>query len=135
MSAAKVAVMRTAADELGISESEWRSFRLAKHPDALPFYVELRRTLDFEYEEGKPFYLPANDLAAKEFLSGRRDRKLYMKLTNEIVRLGLIERVKDAGFTADGRRAPAQFMFTSRSIPRSDNLVFLAAHRRKTKEC
>jgi hypothetical protein len=41
--------------------------------------------------------------------------------------------VKVAGFTADGRRVPAQFMFSSHSIPRSDNLVFLAAHRRASK--
>ena len=130
MSIAKIAALRTAADELGISDAEWRSFRLAQHPDALAFYVELRRSLRLEYEEGKPFYLPANDLAAKEFLPSRCDRKLYMKLTNEVVRLGLIERVKVAEFTADGRRVPAQFMFSSHSIPRSDNLVFLAAHRR-----
>ena len=130
MSIAKIAALRTAADGLGISETEWRLFRLAKCPDALPFYIELRRALRLEYEEGRPFYLPANDLAAKELLTGRCDRKLYIKLTNEVVRLGLIERVKVAGFTADGRRVPAQFMFSSHSIPRSDNLVFLAAHRR-----
>lgn len=133
MSTANIAALRTAADELGISDSEWRVFRLANHADALAFYIELRRVHRLEYEEGRPFYLPANDLAAKELLAGRCDRKLYMKLTNEVVRLGLIERVKVAGFTADGRRVPAQFMFSSHSIPRSDNLVFLAAHRRASK--
>lgn len=133
MSTAKIADLRTAADELGISDNEWRLFRLAHYPDALAFYVELRRSLRLEYEERRPFCLPAKDLAAKEFLAGRTDRKLYMKLTDEVMRLGLIERVKAAGFTDDGLRAPAQFMFTSHSIPHSDNLVFLAAHRRASE--
>jgi hypothetical protein len=126
---ARVAALRTTADELGISELEWRSFRSAQHSDALAFYVELRLALRDEYENGKPFYLPANQLAAQELLPGRHDRKHYLRLICELVRLNLIERVKVAGFTADGRREPAQFMFTSKAARRADNLVFLAAHR------
>lgn len=124
MSVTKVAALRT------IWQAEWLAFRPAGHPHALSFYLTLRRSREGEYEKGRPFYLPANQMAAQGLLEGHRDRKLYLRLTSELVRIGLIERVKEAAFTHDGRRKPAQFMFTSRPTQRSDNLVFLAARRR-----
>src|SRR5262249_36146013 len=104
MSVARAAAMRTAADEVGISEAELVLLRQAKLSDATAFYVELRRALRAEFDDGKPFMLPATKLARENFLPERRDRKLYLRLTHELVRLGLIERVKAAGFAADGRR-------------------------------
>jgi hypothetical protein len=121
--------MRTAADEVGISEAELVLLRQAKLSDATAFYVELRRALRAEFDDGKPFMLPATKLARENFLPERRDRKLYLRLTHELVRLGLIERVKAAGFAADGGRVGALFMFTARTTARSDNVVFLASRR------
>jgi hypothetical protein len=131
MSIAKAAAMRSAADKLGISERELVSLRRAQLSDATAFYVELRSALRPEFDDGKPFHLPARKLASREFLPGRRDRKIYMRLTAELTRLGLIERVKIAGFATDGRRAGALFMFTARPTSRPDNIVFLAAYRRR----
>jgi hypothetical protein len=132
MSIRKTAALRACADELGISEAEWQTCRAAKPPEALAFYVELRRALRAEYEGGVPFYLPANDLALRQFLPGRRDRKFYMKLIGELLKLTLLERVKAAGFGTDGRREPARFMFTTRSAQDAGNVVFLST-RRSTK--
>jgi hypothetical protein len=132
MSVAKVADLRAHGDALEISPTEWVTFRRARHSDALAFYIELRRALRPEYERAKPFHLPARKLAGDRFLPGRRDRKLYMNLTRELVRLGLIECVKGAGFAADGRRVGALFMFTSRRTEWADNIVFLAASRTRT---
>ena len=122
--------MRSDADELGISESEFASLRQATLSDATAFYIELRRALGPEFNDGKPFQLPARKLASQKFLPGRRDRKIYMRLTDELIRLGLLERVRPTGFAADGRRAPALFMFTARTTARSDNVVFLTSRRR-----
>jgi hypothetical protein len=131
MSIAEAAGLRAVADELGISETELASLRQAKLSDTTAFYLGLRCALCSEFDDGKPFHLPARKLASHSFLPGRRDRKLYMRLTNELVRLGLIERVEVAGFAADGRRVGALFMFTPRPTTRSGNIVFLAAHRRR----
>jgi hypothetical protein len=132
MSVAEVADLRAHGDALEVSPMEWVTFRRARHSGALAFYIELRRALRPEYEHGRPFHLQARKLAHAKFLPGRRDRKLYMRLVAELARLGLIECVKPAGFAADGRRVGALFMFASRRIERTDNIVFLAARRART---
>jgi hypothetical protein len=129
MSVTKVAEMRAIADEFSITPGQWEAFRDARHSAAIAFYVELRRALVDEYRTGAPFTLPAKDLAAQQFLPGRRDRKLYMKLRDELVRLGLIVRVAHAGFTADGRRSAGLFMFLPGQGHKSSNVVFLASRR------
>ena len=86
MSVTRIALIRERADELGISQLEWASFGHAKHSDAPAFYVELRRALAPEYEQRTVFKLPANELAAQQFLPGRRDRKHYLRLTDELIR-------------------------------------------------
>jgi hypothetical protein len=135
MSAVKVALLRERGRRLEISKAEWQAFDNAKLADALAFYLQLRGALRSEYAEARPFNLPATKLAAEEFLPGHRDRKLYLRLTSELARLDLIERVKAAGFAADGQRVAAAFMFKScRSPTRTTSgskIVFLDHHRNR----
>jgi hypothetical protein len=134
MSTTKVAHLRERAGVLEITKAEWQAFEDASRSDALAFYLQLRSALRLEHVEAKPFSLPATELAAEEFLPGRRDRKLYLLLTKELIRLGLIERVKPAGFAVDGRRVPAVFMFKSRrssSTTGSQSKVIFLDHHRK----
>jgi hypothetical protein len=131
MSVTRIALIRERADELGISQLEWASFSHAKHSDAPAFYVELRRALAQEYEQRTVFKLPANELAAQQFLPGRRNRKHYLRLTDELIRLGLIARVKKSGFAADGRRTAALFMFKTLGADTVSSVVFLADHLRR----
>lgn len=123
-----IATLRALADDAGVTDGEWANFRMACHPEARAFYVSLRKALSLEFAQGRPFYLPSREMAERQFITGRRDRKFYLQMTNELKRLGLIERVKGASFAEDGSRSPALWMFTNR-IKRPDNLVFLAAHR------
>jgi hypothetical protein len=133
MSIAEVAAMRSVADAFGITPDEWSAFKHAKRDAALAFYVELRGRLEDEYRLGLPFTLPAKELAAREFLLGRRDRKLYMRLRDELIRLGLIVRVAHPGFTAEGRRRAGLFLFNSSMTRETSNVVFLDAVRRSTR--
>jgi hypothetical protein len=130
MSVVEFGRFRSSAQAVGISEAEWAVLRRAGHPDVLCFYLELRRSLALEYAERRPFHLPARWLAEQGFLPHRRDRKLYMRLTAELLDVGLIERVKKAGFSADGHRLPATFMFTGRAAGPADGVVFLAHYRK-----
>lgn len=114
MGTAKVAYLRQRGDALQITRSEWQAFEDAKLADALTFYIQLRAALTLQYVDCIPFSLPATKLAEDEFLPGRRDRKLYLRLTMELMRLGVIEKVRPAGFAPGGRRAAALFMFTKR---------------------
>jgi hypothetical protein len=130
MSIAQAAQIRAKAAALEISAAQWKAFDAARLSHALSFYVELRSALRREYEDGGLFHLPANELAAQEFLPGHHDRKLYLRLTRELVRLGLVERVRPAGFAAGGRRAAAAFRFRMTTTAAGSNVVVLAQHRR-----
>jgi hypothetical protein len=130
MSVIELGYLHTSARTIGISDAEWAVFRNAKHSDALAFYLALRRSLTIEYETRRPFHLPARHLAAQAFLPQRRDRKLYMRLRDELIRLGLIECVRKAGFSAQGRRTAAAFMFTTALHSPSDTVVFLTSYRK-----
>ena len=125
--------LRSSTGAVGISDADWAALRRTGHPDALRFYLELRRTLAFEYADRRPFHLPARQLAEQGFLPHRRDRKLYLRLTAELLNLGVIERVKKAGFSTEGFRMPATYMFTSPAAGAADGVVFLAHYRRPTR--
>jgi hypothetical protein len=118
MSVIELCGLRSSAEAIGISGAEWATLRRAGHPDTLRFYLELRRALVHEYTDRQPFHLPARQLAAQAFIPHRRDRKLYLRLTAELLGLGLITRVRKAGFSPEGRRKPAAFMFTRPAPPR-----------------
>ena len=130
MSVVELGRLRSSAEAIGISETEWVALRRARHPDALGFYLELRRALAVEYSERCLFHLPASQLAEQGFLPHRRDRKLYMRLIAELLRLGLVERVKKARFSAEGRRIAATFTFTRPAASPTNGVVFLAHYRR-----
>lgn len=135
MNIAEVAALRERAGVLEISQAEWQAFDRARLSDALAFYLQLRSALRQEWTEQRPFSLPATKLAAEEFLPQRRDRKLYLRLTKELIRLGLIERVMVAGFS-NGRRTAALFMFKACRLPTTtirsqSKILFLDHHRRR----
>jgi hypothetical protein len=111
------------AQAIGLTGKEWALLRHARWADTLGFYLELRRTFPAEYDTGSCFHLPARELAAAAFLPGHKDRKLYLRLTQELIRIGLLERVKRAGFQADRRRAPAAFLFKRESVSSTPNTV------------
>jgi hypothetical protein len=118
--------LQSSAKSIGISHAEWAALRLAAHPETLRFYLELRRSLASEYADRRPFQLPARQLAEGVFLPNRRDRKLYMRLTAELVKIGLIERAQKPGFSVEGRRTPATFMFSWPQARPGGAVVFLA---------
>ena len=128
MSVHAAAALRASADQSGVSDFEWALLAHARCADTRVFYIEMRRSLDDEYRTGALFTLPANDLATAEFLPGRKDRKLYMKMTRELVELGLVVVTKNVGYTADGRRHARWFMFRREKMP--NNVVFLSDHKR-----
>jgi hypothetical protein len=120
------------ANMLRISDAEWQAFERATMADALAFYVRLRSL--YGASGMAPFCLPANELAASQLLPGRRDRKLYLRLTQELIQLGLIRRIRPAGFTSDHgryRKLPAAFVFAMLPEPPSSatNVVSLDPHR------
>ena len=125
MSIVELARTRASAQAIGIAGKEWTILRQARWADTLVFYLELRRTFPAEYDTGTCFHLPARELAAAAFLSGHKDRKLYLRLTQELIRIGLLERVKKAGFTAQRRRTPAAFVF-KRLDRTGSTVVFLS---------
>ena len=129
MSVAELSHMRSSAQAIGISEREWATLRQARLADTLRFFVELRRALFSEYESGTAFHLPSRELAAQAFLPGRTDHKLYLRLTQELIRLGLVVRIKPAGFSAEGRRTPASFLFTAGGDSKQRTVVFLTQYR------
>ena len=128
MSVHAAAALRSSAEESGVTDFEWATLAKARCSDTRVFYIEMRRSLDEQYQAGVPFTLPANDLAAAEFLPGRKDRKLYLKMTRELVDLGLVVVMKNSGYTADGRRHARWYMFKREKTP--NNVVFLSDHRR-----
>ena len=109
MTVAEVARLRVFAADLGVEAEQLARLNKARHPAALAFYLELRRSLAAEYVERRPFSLPATILARRKFMPGRRDRKWYLRMTGELLGLGLIVRIEPA---ANGR--PAQYIFMRR---------------------
>lgn len=125
MSVVELGRARASAEAVGITDKEWTVLRQARWAHALVFYVELRRTFAAEHDTRRCFHLPAHELATMPFLPGHRDRKLYLRLTQELVRLGLLERVTKAGFCADGNRTAAAYTFI-KPDRRSSTVVFFS---------
>ena len=96
---------------IDLTVAEWGALRRARHSDIRVFYVELRRALVPEYRTRLPFTLPCRELAERTFLPGRRDRKLYARLWDEMIRVGLIHAVAPSTLNGQGKRAPAIFVF------------------------
>jgi hypothetical protein len=128
MTVRQLGALQQVASDLGLEPRELVCLQGA-HPGALPFYIELRRSLSTEHRTGRPFYLPSKGLAACEFMPGRRDRKYYMVLTAELVRRGLIFRIAPAG---NGK--PAQYAFPRRYVPRTGaTIIPFASHLKKSE--
>jgi hypothetical protein len=121
------------AATFAITEAERKLFRFVDHPEALNFYIALRSALALEHAAGAAFYLPADVLAQRQFFPGRIDRKFYLKMTRELIRLALIERVKPSHFDENGKRRPAVYMFADRPQARADNVVYLTPCRTRLK--
>jgi hypothetical protein len=108
-----------------LTEEERAVFRFSIQSKALAFYEELRRELDEEYTEGQMFSLPAKLMAKRELLAGHRNEKLYLRLTTELIRLGLIVKVLPAGFRSDKSRRPALYVFSHGSM-RNEEVLSLS---------
>jgi hypothetical protein len=130
MSVAEIARVRSSAEAAGITADEWSTFKDARHSAALAFYITLRQSLANEYRSGKFFELSPHALAGAAFLPGRRDRKIYMRLRDELLRLGLLERVRAAGFYSGVRMLPALYRFSPGAPKQSGNVVSLLARVR-----
>lgn len=100
---------------LHIEADDLAALSRARYRGTSSFYFKLRLAHQSAYLEGTTFPLPANDLARREFVAGRRDRKYYLRATGELLTLGLLIHVKRAGYDAtQRRRAPALFKFGRR---------------------
>ena len=129
MTVAQIAHLRILAADLGIDADQSARLIKARHPAAFAFYVELRRSLAAEYAENRPFYLPATILAGQKFMPGRQDRKWYLRVTRELLELGLILRIERAA-----RRRPAKYVFVKRHLnSASNNVISLAAHKLRSE--
>jgi hypothetical protein len=132
MTVARAAEIFAKADALGLDVSQRHVFRSAQHDKAFAFYLALRSALADEFVSGRPFFLPAVDLANEGFLRGHHDRKLYMKLTHELMRLGVVMKIAPSQFTCDGKRIPARYIFAKRA-GRSDECEVISLDARRQK--
>jgi hypothetical protein len=125
MTIAEIAQLRSLAADFSIEADQSARLIKARHRGAFAFYVELRRSFTDEYPENRPFSLPATILARQSFVPGRRDRKWYLRMTKELLRLDLILRIERAA-----NRRPAKYVFVKHRVnEESNNVISFTAHR------
>jgi hypothetical protein len=112
MSVIDASDLRAYGREVGICRTEELLFLATRKAKTLAFYTRLRHAMRGEYDDDEPFYMCADDLAQERLLPGHDDRKLYLRLIAELLRLGVIIKIANEGFDYDRRRVPATYKFT-----------------------